>query len=101
MTPAVSIVLPVYNMEKYLRECLDSIINQTMTDIEVICVNDASTDSSLDILREYAAKDSRVIIIDSETNNGLGGARNLGLPHATGKYLIYLDSDDIFDTKMI
>ena len=88
-------------MEKYLRECLDSILNQTMTDIEVICVNDASTDSSLDILREYAAKDSRVIIIDSETNNGLGGARNLGLPHATGKYLIYLDSDDIFDTKMI
>ena len=100
MTPAVSIIMPVYNTEKYLREALDSVLAQTMTDIEVLCVNDASTDSSLDILREYAAKDSRVIIIDSETNNGLAGARNLALPHAQGKYLLFLDSDDIFDPEL-
>ena len=100
MTPAVSIIMPVYNTEKYLREALDSVLAQTMTDIEVLCVNDASTDSSLDILREYAAKDPRIIIIDSATNNGLAGARNLALPHAQGKYLLFLDSDDIFAPEL-
>ena len=59
MTPAVSIIIPVYNTEQYLRECLDSVLNQSLTDIEVICVNDGSTDSSLEILNEYAAKDPR------------------------------------------
>ena len=101
MTPAVSIIIPVYNTEKYLRECLDSVLAQTMPDFEVLCVNDASPDSSLDILNEYAAKDPRVTVINSEINNGLGGARNLGLPHATGKYLLFLDSDDLFDPQLV
>ena len=101
MMPAVSIIIPVYNTEKYLRECLDSVLAQTMTDIEVLCVDDGSTDSSPEILNEYAAKDPRVTVINSEINNGLGGARNLGLPHATGKYLLFLDSDDIFDPQLV
>ena len=101
MMPAVSIIIPVYNTEKYLRECLDSVLAQTMTDIEVLCVDDGSTDSSPEILNEYAAKDPRVTVINSETNKGLGGARNLGLPHATGKYLLFLDSDDIFKPQIV
>ena len=101
MMPAVSIIIPVYNTEKYLRECLDSVLAQTMPDFEVLCVNDASPDSSLDILNEYAAKDPRVTVINSEINNGLGGARNLGLPHARGKYLLFLDSDDIFKPQIV
>ena len=101
MTPAVSIIMPVYNTEKYLREALDSVLAQTMTDIEVLCVDDGSTDSSLEILREYAAKDPRIIIIESKINNGLAYARNLGLPHAIGKYLLFLDSDDVFNPQMV
>ena len=101
MTPAVSIIIPVYNTEKYLREALDSVLAQTMTDFEVLCVNDASPDSSLEILNEYAAKDPRVTVINSETNKGLAGARNLALPHAQGKYLLFLDSDDIFDPQLV
>ena len=64
----ISVILPVYNVEKYLSECLDSIINQTLKDIEIICVNDGSTDNSLAILKEYASKDTRIKIIDKETN---------------------------------
>ena len=95
MTPAVSIIIPVYNTEKYLRECLDSVLNQSLTDIEVLCVNDASPDSSLDILNEYAAKDPRVTVINSETNNGLACARDLGLRQVTGKWVKFVDSDDL------
>ena len=95
MTPAVSIIIPVYNTEKYLRECLDSILNQSLTEIEVLCVNDGSTDSSLEIMNEYAAKDPRVIVINSETNNGLAYARDLGLRQVTGKWVKFVDSDDL------
>ena len=91
--PKVSIVIPVYNGEKYLRECLDSIINQTLEDIEIICVNDGSTDTTADILREYEAKDNRIIVINKK-NGGSGDARNKGLEIATGRYITFMDSDD-------
>lgn len=91
--PKISVVIPVYNVEKYLKECLDSIINQTLSDVEIICVDDGSTDSSLEILREYAEKDSRIKIIQQE-NQYAGVARNNGMKVATGEYLHFMDSDD-------
>ena len=94
MTPAVSIIMPVYNTEKYLRECLDSILNQSLTEIEVLCVNDGSTDSSLEIMNEYAAKDPRVIVINSE-NHGQAHARDLALRQVKGKWVKFVDSDDL------
>ena len=89
----VSIIVPVYNVEKYLSKCLESLINQTLKDIEVICVNDGSTDNSLCILKEYANKDSRIKIIDKQ-NEGVSVARNTGIEVATGEYLMFVDSDD-------
>ena len=96
----VSVILPVYNCEKYLRQCLDSLTSQTLRDIEIICVNDGSTDSSLEILNEYAAADMRFVVIDSE-NRGAGAARNSGIEAACGKYLAFLDSDDWFEPDML
>jgi glycosyltransferase involved in cell wall biosynthesis len=89
----VSIVIPVYNVEKYLRECLDSILNQSLRDIEVICVDDGSKDNSLKILEEYSQKDSRLSVI-IQKNQGAGAARNIGLERATGEYVLFFDSDD-------
>lgn len=89
----VSIIVPVYNVEKYLEKCLDSIINQTLKEIEIICINDGSTDSSLSVLEQYALKDSRIKIINQQ-NQGLSVARNNGLKYATGEYIGYVDSDD-------
>ena len=100
MTPAVSIIMPVYNTEKYLREALDTVLAQTMTDIEVLCVDDGSTDSSLEILHEYAAKDPRLTVY-TQDHQFAGAARNLGIKHAAGKYLLFLDSDDVFDPQMV
>lgn len=93
MQPKISIVVPVYNVEIYLRECLDSLINQTLEDIEIICVNDGSTDSSPQILEEYASKDSRIKIFHQE-NQGVSAARNLGIKNVTSEYLMFVDSDD-------
>ena len=90
----VSIIIPVFNVEKYLRECLDSVINQTLENIEIICINDESNDSSLEILKEYANNDSRFKIV-SQFNSGPGGARNTGLDIVQGKYIYFIDSDDI------
>ncbi len=98
MQPKVSVVIPIYNQEKYLRECLDSVVNQTLKDIEIICVNDGSTDGSLAILEEYAEKDNRIKIINQE-NQGAGVARNNGIDIATGEYLMFLDPDDWYDSN--
>ena len=89
----VSVVAPVYNTENYLKECLDSLINQTLPDIEIICINDGSKDSSLEILEEYSKNDSRIKIINQE-NQGVSVARNRGIKEAKGEYLTFVDSDD-------
>lgn len=94
MKAKVSVIVPVYNMEKYLWQCLDSLVDQTLKEIEIICSNDASTDSSLEILQEYAAKDSRVKIIDSKANIKQGGGRNAGIPMAEADSVMSVDSDD-------
>lgn len=92
----VSVIVPVYNVEKYLKRCLDSLINQTLSDIDIICINDGSKDSSLQILEQYAQKDSRIVIYNQE-NSGLSVARNTGLEHASGEYIGFVDSDDWVD----
>lgn len=89
----VSIIVPVYNVEKYLSFCLDSLVNQTFKDIEIICVNDGSTDNSTEVLEHYAGFDKRIKIINKE-NGGLSSARNAGLDAASGKYIAFVDSDD-------
>ena len=88
----ISVVIPIYNVEDYLEECLDSIVNQTFTDLEIICVNDGSKDNSLEILNEYAKKDDRITVIDQE-NGGHAVATNVGMDQATGKYLFLMDSE--------
>jgi len=93
--PVFSLIIPIYNVEKYLTDCLDSCINQTFKDIEIICINDCSPDKSNIILNEYAKKDSRIKVITHEENKGLGGARNTGIAAATGKYTWFIDSDDM------
>ena len=98
--PLVSVIVPVYNVEKYLEECLDSIINQTLEDIEIICVNDGSTDNSLKILKKYAKKDNRIKIINQK-NCGLGCARNSGLNQSQGDYIFFLDSDDYLNPNIL
>ena len=89
----ISIIIPVYNAEKYLEKCLDSVINQTYKNIEIICVNDGSKDNSLKILEEYAKKDERIKIITQE-NKGVSVARNTGIKAVSGEYIMFVDSDD-------
>ena len=88
-----SIIIPVYNVEKYLRDCLDSVLAQTYPDWEAVCVNDGSTDGSSVILEEYSSKDSRFKVFN-QANGGLSLARNTGLDEAKGDYILFLDSDD-------
>ena len=95
----VSVIVPVYNVEKYLANCLDTLVNQTLTDIEIIVVNDGATDSSSEIIKEYAAKYSNIIALDKQ-NGGLSDARNYGLSFAKGEYIGYVDSDDYVDYDM-
>lgn len=97
--PKVSIIIPVYNVEKYLKECLDSVIKQTLQDIEIICVNDGSTDNSLHILKEYSQNDSRIKIID-KPNSGYGHTMNVGMKNATGEYIGIVESDDYVKENM-
>ncbi|MDF7667520.1 glycosyltransferase [Orbaceae bacterium ESL0727] len=96
MSPSLSIIIPIYNTEKYLSKCLDSIINQTYKDIEIICVNDGSPDNSLSILAEYQQKDKRIRIINQE-NAGLSAARNAGMKEARAPYVTFVDSDDFIE----
>lgn len=95
--PKFSIIVPVYNVEPYLSYCLTSIVEQTLRDIEIICVNDGSTDHSMEILQAYAKEDDRIIIIN-KPNGGLSSARNAALKVAGGEYLLFIDSDDIIST---
>ena len=96
----VSVIVPVFNVEEYLSTSLDSILNQTLKDIEIICINDGSTDASLDILENYAKKDARIKII-SKKNEGQGIARNIGLNNAQGEFIAFVDSDDFIKEDML
>lgn len=91
---AVSVIIPIYNVEKYLEECLASAINQTLKNIEIICVNDGTPDSSMDIVEKYQKDDERIVVVNKE-NGGLSSARNAGMKVATGEYIYFLDSDDL------
>lgn len=99
MMKKVSVILPIYNVSAYLRECLDSVIGQTLTELEIICVNDGSTDDSLDIIQEYAAKDPRIVVITGP-NGGYGKAMNKGLDRATGEYVGIVEPDDYVAAEM-
>ena len=93
--PKVSVVIPCYNVEKYIRQCIESLLHQTLSDFEIICVDDGSTDETVNIIKEYVAEDDRVILIEQK-NQYAGVARNNGLEAASGEYVIFLDSDDFF-----
>lgn len=90
----VSVIIPVYNAEKYLRQCLDSVVNQTLREIEILCVDDGSQDGSLKILREYEAGDNRLHVLHNEKNQHAGPCRNQGLRQSRGEYVLFLDADD-------
>ena len=95
----VSIIIPTYNVEMYLVECMESVIHQTLKDIEIICINDGSTDGSLEILKSYAQKDDRIVLVDKE-NGGYGIAMNIGLEKATGEYIGIVEPDDFVKLDM-
>ena len=97
----VSVIIPVFNVEDYLAECLDSVINQTFRDIEIICIDDASTDGSRSILNEYSNKDPRITIYQNNMNLGQSAARNIGIEKAAGDYILFVDSDDYIDENLI
>ena len=99
-TPKVSVIIPLYNAEKFIKDCLTSVLKQTLIDIEVIIVNDGSTDSSLDIVKQFYEKDNRIILL-SQPNSGSGKARNFGLSFAKGDYIAFMDSDDWYPDKDI
>lgn len=100
MYPKVSAIVPIYNSENYLSICLESIINQTLLDLEIILINDGSTDSSLKIAEDYARKDSRIVVINKK-NGGPSTARNIGIQQSTGEFLAFIDSDDLIDKDML
>ncbi len=97
--PKVSVIVPVYNVEKYIKNCLESLVNQTLKDIEIIIVNDGSTDSSKSIIYEYIEKYNNIVYLEKE-NGGLSDARNYGLNYAKGEYIAFLDSDDYADISI-
>ena len=99
--PCISIIIPVYNTEKYIRCCLESVIKQTYSNIEIICINDASTDKGWDIVQEFSLKDGRFKLINFSANYGLSKARNAGIQAASGKYVLFLDSDDSLSLEAV
>ncbi|HEL9598579.1 TPA: glycosyltransferase family 2 protein [Streptococcus suis] len=99
--PLISVIVPVYNVENYLRQCLDSIIRQTYQHLEIILIDDASTDTSTAICQEYVNKDKRIRMIRVPSNLGVSNSRNLGLENMTGEFVIFVDSDDYLNTDMI
>ena len=95
----VSVILPVYNGEKYIKKCMESLISQTLKEIEIICVDDGSVDGTLEALKEYENLDNVTVI--TQENAGAGAARNKGMSYAKGEYLSFLDADDIFEKDML
>lgn len=100
MKDLVSIIIPVFNTEDYLKRCISSVLNQSYFNIQIIVVNDGSTDNSDEIIKEFARKDSRVVYI-KQKNSGVGYARNIGIKRAEGKYLLFVDSDDYIEKTMV
>lgn len=98
--PLISVIIPVYNAEKYLRSCLDSVLAQTYKNWEAVCVNDGSTDNSQKILEEYAAKDNRFLIINQE-NGGGSSSRNRALKNINGQFVAFLDNDDLYHPQYL
>ncbi len=96
----VSVIVPIYNVSKYLRTCLDSIITQSYPYLEIVCINDGSTDDSLDIIEEYRKKDNRIVVFSQE-NKGLSAARNRGIDISTGNYITFVDADDFIEVNMV
>ena len=96
--PKISVIVSVYNTEKYIEKCLDSLLNQTYSNIEIVVINDCSTDGSLKILKKYAKKYDNMILIENKENKGLSYSRYVGLEKATGEYIGYIDSDDYVDS---
>lgn len=96
--PKVSVIVPIYNMGEYLPACLDSTLGQTLREIEVLCINDGSTDNTMEILRDYAARDARVRVVDRE-NWGVGKTRNQGIELATGEFVCFMDPDDLYPSE--
>lgn len=92
----ISVVIPIYNMQDYLQECLDSVCAQSLRNIEILCINDGSNDSSMAILRKNAEKDSRIRILDQGQNQGVSAARNRGIRNASGQYVCFIDPDDLY-----
>ena len=99
MNPLISVIIPVYNMEAYLARCLDSVLNSTYQNLEILCVDDGSRDRSLGILREYEAKDRRIVVIAKE-NGGVSSARNAGLDRVRGEFVTFIDPDDFIHPQM-
>ena len=97
----ITIIVPIYNVEKYIKQCLDSLVNQTYKNLEIICVDDCGTDNSMNIVEEYADKDSRIKILKQSENRGQGEARNLGIDNANGEYIYFIDSDDFIEKNYI
>ncbi|WP_372518637.1 glycosyltransferase family 2 protein [Candidatus Ruminimicrobiellum ovillum] len=101
MQPAISVIIPVFNTEKYIGNCINSIIGQTLKDIEIICVNDCSADNSLKILQDFSKRDIRIKIINLNENKGVSNARNTGMDIAQGEYIYFIDSDDWIDENYL
>lgn len=99
--PKITVIIPVYNVDKYLSRTVDSVLMQTFKDFEVICINDCSTDNSLEVLEDFALKDNRIKIINNEKNLGAALARNVGIDSAQGEYIYFLDADDYIDDKYL
>lgn len=102
MQPQISVIVPIHNTSQYLEQCMDTLVNQTFRDIEIICVNDGSTDCSQEILEKFASADKRIILLYRSCASGSAALpRNMGLERASGKYVIFLDSDDYFAETML
>lgn len=97
----ITVVVPIYDVEKYIKQCLDSLVNQTYKNLEIICIDDCGTDNSMNIVEEYADKDSRIKILKQIENRGQGEARNLGIDNASGEYIYFIDSDDFIEKNYI